>query len=658
MKAAQQVKPENIPEELKALNQWVLWKYETRDGKKTKVPYRATGQRAESNNPSTWMTYPDAIANLVHFDGIGIMFGNGLSGIDLDHHLADGGKPDDFAGPIVKELNSYTEITPSGCGLHVLLWGFLPPTGRHSQAKGVEMYDAGRFFTVTGWHLEGTPKTVERRQAEIFRVHRGIFGDPEPQTAPREPKPNKLEDQDLVELATAAKNGAKFLSLWNGSIQDHPSHSEADLALCSLLAFWTGGDLARMDRLFRQSGLMRSQWDKRHRSDGASYGEMTMQKALENTTEFYHPPAPAAAEPPEPYTPPPPEEDGFLIPPDIPTAEIVNQMPGTAASGRFQTFDALDALEFDEPENQLVDGLLQIPSVNALAGAAGIGKSLTILDLSVCVALGTTWLDYKTQQVKCLVIDEESGTKRLKRRLGRVIRGHFAENALKPGDFTCMSLPLLNLKDPREAILLQAKIEELGAKLIVIDALIDVAGGAEENKAEEMHSIFQRLRKIAEECECCFIVLHHVSKLGDVRGSTAIKGACDLILLAEKKADSNRITFEVTKARDIEATQFAATLNFSPDQTWLTAAEVNKSKELLNKSQRYVIDYLTEHGATGLPEIIGAADTCSPSAARQAVYALADKGLIYRTNPDQTGRGSVAIYDLTPDKESLESNGI
>lgn len=641
---AQRINLDKIPVELKELKQWVLWKYETRDGKKTKVPYQPSGQRAESNNPATWSTYQDASAALSKFDGLGIVFANGLAGMDLDQHF-NAGKPDEFAQAIVNRMSSYTEVTPSGSGLHVLFWGDLPPGGRHNHQMGLEMYSSGRYFTVTGCHLESTPKTVENRELEAAQIHKVIFGEhagePEP---PKPTQPNTLDDQDLLEKAVSAQNGSKFLKLWEGDFSEYPSHSEADLALCSHLAFWTGGDIARMDRLFRQSGLMRDQWDKPHRGDGATYGEMTMQKAISNS-EFYNPPKPKPEPQPEP--PPPPDWE-FFYPPDLPPAMQLTEydiMDGIG-TGRFQTFDALDALGFDEPENWLVEGLAPLPSVISLVGAPGTGKSYTGLDLSVCAALGEDWLDFKTQKVKVLLIDEESGTKRLKRRLARVIRGHFAENGLQRGDITCASLSLLNLNDAKEAILLQAKIEEVGAKLVVIDALIDVSGGANENAAEQMHPIFQRLRKIADETECCFIVLHHSNKIGGVRGSIAIPGACDLVLLVEKNNGSNKIVFNADKARDIGEPKFAARLNFSPDQTWLTPDEVEEKAKALKPSEAYVIQYLTEHGATPLSQIAGAADVCEPETAKKAVYSLVAKDMVYRTNPDEFGRGTEAIYAI------------
>lgn len=148
------------------------------------------------------------------------------------------------------------------------------------------MYDTGRFFTISGEHLESTPRQVEERSAVLAQLHAGIF------TAPYEVAKNRhqysvgngrllhddlhdhrrhdgaKDDHDhhheIVLRAMRANNGARCSRLWNGDINGHVSASEADLALCSSLAFWTGGDAEEMDRLFRESGLYRRKWDTPH----------------------------------------------------------------------------------------------------------------------------------------------------------------------------------------------------------------------------------------------------------------------------------------------------------------------------------------------------------------------------------------------------------
>lgn len=93
------------------------------------------------------------------------------------------------------------------------------------------------------------------------------------------------DDGDLIRMAKVSRNGATFTSLWEDSTTGYCSQSEADMALCSHLAFWTGKDPVRMDDLFRQSGLMREKWDRPQA--GTTYGAITIQKAIENCKEVY-----------------------------------------------------------------------------------------------------------------------------------------------------------------------------------------------------------------------------------------------------------------------------------------------------------------------------------------------------------------------------------
>jgi putative DNA primase/helicase len=180
-----------IPQELKDSSSWVIWKEETRDGKPTKVPYNPrTGKKAAPNNPSTWGTYDEAQSAVKAYgvNGLGFVFSesDAFTGIDLDKcRDSETGEMEPWVKEIISQLNSYTEISPSGTGVHILIKGQLPYGSRR---KGkIEMYDTGRYFTMTGHHLEGTPLSIEERQAEIEAFHQEVFRkiqEPQP-TRPR-----------------------------------------------------------------------------------------------------------------------------------------------------------------------------------------------------------------------------------------------------------------------------------------------------------------------------------------------------------------------------------------------------------------------------------------------------------------------------------------
>jgi primase-polymerase (primpol)-like protein len=277
----------NIPKELLEYDNWIVWRSQERGGKLTKIPYTLKGELADTTDRTTWGSYDEAIKALEkgNYEGLGFVFTDSpFAGVDLDHVL-NGDELDTEAAEIVAVLNSYTERSPGGDGLHVLVKGTLPE-GRRRKGN-VEMYDTGRYFTMTGEHWAGTPKAVEDRQSQLRMVHKALLSDNgktarEPRPAPLSPA--SLDDRDLLEKAMNAKNGTKFASLWNGDTSGYKSHSEADLALASMLAFWAGNDAARIERLFSQSGLgQRDKWRER-----ADYRTRTIAKAVESG-ECYDP---------------------------------------------------------------------------------------------------------------------------------------------------------------------------------------------------------------------------------------------------------------------------------------------------------------------------------------------------------------------------------
>ncbi len=295
-----------IPQELNDRQQWVVWRQEMVDGRLTKVPYqpRKPQKKASSTNPNTWVTFEQAVrvAETNGFHGIGYVFSpqDDYAGIDLDKcRDPENGEIEPWAKAIIKGLNSYTEVSPSGRGVHILIKGKLPPGGPRRKGQ-MEMYDHGRYFTMTGLHLEGTPTMIEARQTELTALHTEIFGQ-EKKEAPKGPGPSPtsdLADSELLGRAHRAANGEKFGKLWRGDTTGYPSPSEADLALCSMLAFWTGPNPARIDRLFRQSGLYREKkWNRS--TAGSTYGGKTIEKAISQTREFFSP----AQRPPDPISP-------------------------------------------------------------------------------------------------------------------------------------------------------------------------------------------------------------------------------------------------------------------------------------------------------------------------------------------------------------------
>jgi putative DNA primase/helicase len=285
-----------IPDELKLLRRWVVWRMERRGGKRTKVPYAGSFRfGAKSNDPATWASFAVACRALklgashgeLRHDagGLGFQFGDDerIFCIDLDGcRDPRTGAIEPWAAEIVARFATFTEVSPSGRGVHIIGLGRKP--GPRCRKGPLEIYGKGRFLAMTGRLLAGRPAELRDCQAELDQLYLETFGDPvDPNTAACVPPavPCPLGEKTLLEKIAKAANGEKFSRLWAGDMSDHRGdHSAADLSLCRILAFWIGPDVARIEKLFRASGLYRSKWDR------ADYRDRTIKLAISGCTSF------------------------------------------------------------------------------------------------------------------------------------------------------------------------------------------------------------------------------------------------------------------------------------------------------------------------------------------------------------------------------------
>src|ERR1041384_1924566 len=218
-------------------------------GEPTKVPYNAcTGAKASANKESTWASFDEAVQAMQSGDytGIGFEFAPPYVGIDLDKcRDAKTGEIEEWAAKIIEDFYSYTEVSPSGRGVHIYVKGFLPGKGLNRTVEGnkIEMYDNGRFFTLTGEHVPNTPLLIENRQQQIEMLYAWVIQQTTGKINNNQPPavaPNlSLSDEEVLNKCRSAKNAEKFNRLWAGDYSAYPSedkpegnHSAADLALC------------------------------------------------------------------------------------------------------------------------------------------------------------------------------------------------------------------------------------------------------------------------------------------------------------------------------------------------------------------------------------------------------------------------------------------
>jgi len=318
---------EGIPAELRAKDRWVCWGYTLKDGKWDKPPLcgrAGTGPHNDWSAADKLAPFDVALATCGRkkLDGVGYVLADGEVGIDLDSCVGQNGVIAPEAHAMLSRLGTYAEFSPSGTGVKAILKArlslengkgkasFPAPWAQCNTIKNakVEVFGPGAgYFTLTGRRVPGMPDAVNGRQAEAEgllaelaslkkaagearasarqngRTGRKAGGGPRIRaTGDMTTPPGELTDEKLWARLFACKNGDAIRALYEGSITGYESASEATLALLNHLRWATRADPVRMDRMFRQSGLMRDKWDE-PRGD-STWGAGQIKKALQGDT--------------------------------------------------------------------------------------------------------------------------------------------------------------------------------------------------------------------------------------------------------------------------------------------------------------------------------------------------------------------------------------
>lgn len=294
---------ERIPQELKSLKRWGLYKLEWQPerGKYTKYPKDpSNGGNGKSNDPATWSDFETALQAMGDYgmDGLGFYFQPPYVGIDVDHLDQDldrwraGEVDENEVQHFLTITKSYAETSVSGTGIHIIVKGEIP--GDRRRKGNVEMYTSGRFFAMTGNQIgpyneinRPKPKLMELLYDRYLRTSSEV-----PLANNQLPQLNNLSETEVIARAESSRTGQRFRMFMEGGWEQfYTSQSEDDLAFANDLAFWTGRDFAKMDSIFRQSNLIRGKWDEKHGK--TTYGVATLNKAINETHDvFNHPKAP------------------------------------------------------------------------------------------------------------------------------------------------------------------------------------------------------------------------------------------------------------------------------------------------------------------------------------------------------------------------------
>lgn len=631
-----------LPKLLLDLPHWVGWRYEERGGKATKVPYCVpTGQRASTTDPRTWSIYESAAAAAPRYDGIGFVFSkdDDLVGIDMDDcRNPETGRLEDWAAAIVTQIDSYTEITPSGRGLHILCRGKLPPAGRR---KGkIEIYEEGRYFTITANRLPGPAAGIEERTEQLRTLHGRLFPPPPPR--PAKANGDASFPPDRWAVIDRVRRQPKGATLWRGDIAGYESQSEAELALCGLIAFYAGDDPAMIDAVFRQSELFRTKWDS-ERPEG-TYGSITIGKALsgKGPGDYY-----------EWKTAAVPKAVPAPLPQDEPEAVIAVPRERPWASAKRLMEKTLPALQW------VVPGIIP-EGLTILAGRPKQGKSWGVYGLGIAVATGGKAFGVRpVQGGDVLYLALEDGERRLQERMGILLQG----GAIPERFDYAIKWPRMagpgHIPTPENPDFLSDLNwwldEHPEVRLVVVDTLARVKPRSQKtgNAYEQDYAAMEPLQKIASERRFGLIVVTHTRKplsgrtaddiFDEIMDSTGITGGADTMLVLKKTRKEQQVSLWVT-GRDVEDEEWL--IQWDRDTSdWLLLGRAEEQRTTAMRTA--ILDCMKSIGAmVSYKEIAERLEKSSPqevAVVKTTLYRLAECGLVRALLPGK--------YILIPKEE-------
>jgi hypothetical protein len=504
----------HVPAELRERQQWVVWRMARRPGdpKPTKVPYRAESPATKASHAdrSTWSTFEaavGAVAKVPGLNGIGYVFApdDPYCGVDLDNCIGPDGEVSGWAARWLDDLGGYQEVSPSQNGVKVVVRACVP-RGRKtgslggSHDGGCEVYCRSRFFTITGDVFDARP--IEDRQSVIDRLIGEVF----PPLVERKAKaglprilPLLPDDDTLLDRARRAKNGEKFQAIYDrGDWQSYyKSHSEADAGLCQMIAFWTGVDTDRIDRIFRRSALMRSKWDEPRGE--YTVGDLAISHAVSYIDETYSPTIDRGIRSANGSPHDPEGEEGVEL-----SSETVGR------SGRNYKFPLIVRGSDVEPKEVRWLWRDRIPFgfLTLMAGRTGVGKSFTTLDVAARVTIGSEIPEGNGQNFEVgsiLIISEDSHEYMLSPRL--------REAGANMSRVTFMSWEAMAEFTLADSQMLDDVYFDAGEpKLVVIDPPTNFLGNKDEHRNAEVRSVLMGVSIWSMKHDVATVMITHCNK--------------------------------------------------------------------------------------------------------------------------------------------------
>lgn len=461
----------NIPDELKAMPQWVCWQMNARDGRPTKVPIEPSTRRfAKANDPSTWDTYEaacDTLKRHPNLSGIGFVFTaeDPYAGVDIDRCLdADGAFV--WGADTVSALATYTEVSPSGSGVKAFLRaskrgvsncrkdGFGP-----SGDGEVEVYDQNRFFAVTGRTLPDTSREIADGQDALDALCDRLWGDNAAD------KPNAEESQQPERSKAFNECLANLMAM---DLIDHKDGSHRLFAACCRCVEYNLSDREALKcisayhwkrpfpMLLNNDAVLRRLRDAERKADRGS------------------------KIPAEPFS-----------------------------------FKPIGQLIADHPElrKPVIHGLLREGETMNVIASPKVGKSWLVTDLALSVATGQPWLDgYACERGDVLIVDNELHSETTANRIPKVMNARGIDLA-DVADRIFVANVRGRLQDIQSLAADFVSIEPGRFKLIVLDAFYRfMPKNTDENDNAAMAGVYNLIDSVASRLRCCFVLVHHSSK--------------------------------------------------------------------------------------------------------------------------------------------------
>lgn len=457
------------------------------------------GDFASSKESSTWLTYDaaTALAATKGLAGIGFVFnGDGITGVDFDHcRDKETGALEPWAQKWIDRLASYTEISPSGTGLHVFVRATLPGPGRNregSEGGKIEVYDRARYFTVTGEHFPGTPATIEPRQDVINDLYARLGAEP---AADKAVAANTLSAADdcVVAKIEASQDSPSFHRLFTaGETRPNRTDSENDIELAAILCRYAATD-EQVERIMRASPLRRDKWDRR----GDDYLARTIRSARRKT--------------------------GTTATTD-----------GTVDAG-FVDFGTVH----DAPPpavGWLVEHIWPEGARGWIAGEAKLGKSWLALELAVCVATGEPFLGKYAiaQPGRVFYLTEESNLRNIYNRLRMILLAKGLSPDSLRDRLRLLVRKRVKLTDPSWRTRIVTAIDAEKPVVLFLDPLRRYHDGGE-NDSGDLVAVLDAAAEFQERPDnhrVAVPIVHHMRKTSeansDARAGQQMRGSSDL----------------------------------------------------------------------------------------------------------------------------------